>query len=162
MPRFLLTGGLDNERAALTEELATIWNDGPAAHGLLPEVPIVSPARLESLDERIRTGNWISQSNHFTPRQLRAVAYANTVVLIAFHVSQQEDAEMFKVLQRNHDEVSRRAAHHRITPVPIFDVPGDPLYEGLAQQAAFLRSQRLIDHRLYLRHKQQAEWEKYK
>ncbi|HEY1064314.1 MAG TPA: hypothetical protein VGE30_03405 [Candidatus Saccharimonadales bacterium] len=159
MPRFLLAGGLDHERAAFAAELASLWNDVPSqCEPYHDPVRVMTPPEIGSLEE-LRTANWVLHGNDFTRYQARAAKCATQVISIMFHESQIDQPSDLRSVTRGRDLVVGLARHHRVPTHILFDNPyrtEDELageagqWSALSQMANFIRSQRLIEHRSYV------------
>jgi hypothetical protein len=165
MPRFVLAGGLDHERAAFAAELADIWNSVPAdlaAHHQPLQVLTTDELGYDFGDSWA-TGNWLVHGNNFTRQQAKVARYATHVVSIAFHESQIDGSKQFKSALHSRERVVSAASHYRKRTNYMFDTVvttntdgGEIAWNALTQMHDYLCSQKLMDHRFYISHLQRV------
>lgn len=168
MPRIVLAGGLDHEREAFAAELADLWNDIPPQCELFhAPVAVITPDTISDVDA-LRAGSWIVHSNHFDRQHAKAVKYATQVVSIMFHESQVTDDVDYRAMLGSRDMITGFAGRYRVPLHIIFDGferAEDELaldsehWSALSEMGDFLRSQRLVDHRVYVEALKRRAWQ---
>lgn len=157
MPRLLLAGGLDHERAAFAAELAHEWNNIPSECAPFHDpMNVLEPEQLDRLAD-LATGEWVLHGNHFTEHQARAVGYASRVIIIGFDESQVDGSKDYRAMLKSRNRVRDIAYAHHKSPYYMADisfrVPTSP--EGRVvnvqeQMGSFLRSYKLHECREHL------------
>jgi hypothetical protein len=122
MPRLLLAGGLDHERAAFAAELADEWNSVPAEYEPFNDpMRVLVPEEVSHLAE-LATGDWVLHGNHFTEHQARAVSYASSVIIIGFHDSQIGGSKEYRAVLKSRNRVRDIAYAHHHPPEIMADM----------------------------------------